>query len=575
MPVSEIVAPALSTYQDEEIFSYAKVDKKEQKRSHLHLAPGQNYLQKLYEYYSLDELVLLLQEKKVSEDGTESPKFHRVTLQFPDSLVCDSAAIAQELQKRLGLNVQISDTPESCSSQECGKSGCCNSTPPQDQNSQKIWILADTSYSSCCVDEVAAEHVNADLLVHFGDLCLNPAASIESAYVFGKPNLDLELISQEFKSRYPLEEFSQSKIVVMADAPHTYFLRQLKEKLTEYSIFVAELDIRDSNAHVLGYKQDLLASSDLRSINRIFQGIEAQDSDDSELSEYDLFHISEPESPRLLQLTTKFNSVSIFKPDLQKVIQGPYPNLMRRYRYMHMARAAGTIGVLVNTLSLANTKLLMDGICKKIKKEGKKHYVFVVGKPNVAKLANFDAIDMWCILGCDHQGIILDQTNEYFKPIVTPYELLLALSDELSWTGKWVTDFNRILEDLGEDTEAQGEQEQNDIEKTLASDEDEEPQFDPVTGKYVSNARPLRRLQHLQISLEESEPQESGALVRKLSSALAVKGTFSTSAAHLQSREWTGLGSDWQDQDDEGAVAEEGRSGVARGYDYDRENKGN
>lgn len=575
MPVSEIVAPALSTYQDEEIFSYAKVDKKEQKRSHLHLAPGQNYLQKLYEYYSLEELVLLLQEKKVNEDGTETSKFQKVTLQFPDSLVCDSAAIAQQLQKRLGLNVQISDTTENCSSQECGKANCCKSSPQPDQKSQKIWILADTSYSSCCVDEVAAEHVNADLLVHFGDLCLNPAATIASAYVFGKPDLDLELIAQEFRSRYPLEEFSQSKIVVMADAPHTYLLRQLKDKLSEYSIYIAELDIRDSNAHVLGYKQDLVKSSDLRSINRIFQGIEAQDSDDSQLSEYDLFHISEPEAPRLLQLTTKFNSVSIFKPDLLKVIQGPYPNLMRRYRYMHMARSAGTIGVLVNTLSLANTKLLMDGICKKIKEEGKKHYVFVVGKPNVAKLANFDAIDMWCILGCDHQGIILDQTNEYFKPIVTPYELLLALSDELSWTGKWVTDFNRILEDLGEEQEAEGEQEQNDTEKTPASDEDEEPQFDPVTGKYVSNARPLRRLQHLQISLEESEPQESGALVQKLSSALAVKGTISTSAAHLQSREWTGLGSDWQDQDDEGAVAEEGRSGVARGYDYDRENRDN
>lgn len=576
MPVSEIVAPALSTYQDEEIFSYAKVDAKEQKRSHLHLTLADDYLQKINDYYSLDELIALLGEKTTSGEGEEQAKFKRVTLQFPDSLVCDSAAVAQEVQKRLGLNVHI-DQKSTSETSQCGNkkcesdtSSCCKGPSPQESKdeTQRIWILADTSYSSCCVDEVAAEHVNADLLVHFGDLCLNPAASIKSAYIFGKPELDMDVLVTEFKKRYPLDEFSDSKIILMSDAPHTYLLRTLSQSLPEYSTFVAELDIRDTNAYVLGYQQDTLQPTDLRSINRVFRGVEAdEDSGDSTLSEYELFHISQPEAPRLLQLTTKFSSVSVFVPELSKVIQGPFPNLMRRYRYMHMARAAGTIGILVNTLSLANTKTLMDGISRKIKEEGKKHYIFVVGKPNVAKLANFDAIDMWCILGCDHQGIILDQTNEYFKPIVTPYELLLALSDELTWTGKWVTDFNKVLEDLGEEEgEKPEEPETND-------DEDDEPQFDPVTGKYVSNARPLRRLQHLQITLEENEPQESGALVQKLSSAVAVRGTYSTSAAHLQTREWTGLGSDWHDNSEEGAEIEEGRSGVARGYDYDRENK--
>jgi diphthamide biosynthesis protein 2 len=31
---------------------------------------------------------------------------------------------------------------------------------------------------SCCVDEVAAEHVNADLVVHYGHACMSP--SVES-----------------------------------------------------------------------------------------------------------------------------------------------------------------------------------------------------------------------------------------------------------------------------------------------------------------------------------------------------------------------------------------------------------
>lgn len=593
MPVSEIVAPALSTYQDEEVFSYAKVDKKELKRSHLQGTPGLDYLQQLYQYYDLDELVSILSEQVVDENGTLVPKFKRVTFQFPDSLVCDSAAVTQEIQKRLGLKQEAvaeneSNTSENCCSSQCNNaqaSSCCGKKEPQvggDQK-QRIWILADTSYSSCCVDEVAAEHVNADLLVHFGDSCLNPAALIQSVYVFGKPSLDLDVLALEFRNRYPILEFKDSRIALMADAPHTYLLRGLSEKLPEYSLVVAELEVKDKNARVVGYQPAELQDGDLRALNRIFKGLEPADAedqtDDSALTEVDLFHISQPEAPRLLQLTTKFQSVTMFDPASNRISQGPFPNLMRRYKFMHMARAAGTIGILVNTLSLANTKTLVDGISKKIKEEGKKHYVFVVGKPNVAKLANFDAIDMWCILGCDHQGIILDQTSEYFKPIVTPYELLLALSDELTWTGQWVTDFNRILSELGEESEETNDQSGNDDKDgDNDDDEDDEPQFDAVTGQYVSNARPLRRLKHLQITLEaeSEEADESGALVKKLSSAVAVRGTISTSAAHLQTREWTGLGSDWQDHgnsDNEGAEVEQGRSGVARGYDFDRENR--
>lgn len=598
MPVSDVLPPALSTHQDEQTFTYAKVEKAVANRSHLHHLAGDNYLEKLYAYYSLDELVEFLSEKFTDLEGVDHPKYKRITFQFPDSLVCDSAAIAQEVQKRLGLSVgdkavnesgadsQLCKSEPNCSQNCCGadsKSCQLKSTQPKSTQSdkQRIWILADTSYSPCCIDEVAAEHVNGDLVVHFGEACLNPAASINSAYIFGKPAIDMESLVLAFTERYPFDEFANSKIVLMADAPHTHLLASLALRLPEYSVIVADLDVKDPNTKVLGYQPTDVSENALRSMNRVLDGISMSDdvsesgSDsgintmfDEVLASYDLFHISQPEPPRLLQLTTKFQSVSVFDPISNRVTQGPFPNLMRRYRYMHMARAAGTIGILVNTLSLANTKSMINGISKKIRDEGKKHYVFVVGKPNVAKLANFDAIDMWCILGCDHQGIILDQTSEYFKPIVTPYELLLALSDEVSWTGKWVTDFNRILEDLGDEDETNDDKHQEKEENHL--DEDDEPQFNPVTGQYVSNARPLHRIQHLQITLEEEEQEESGALVKKLSSAVAVRGTYSTSAAHLQTREWTGLGSDWQDEDSEGALVEEGRSGVARGYDYDR-----
>lgn len=34
-----------------------------------------------------------------------------------------------------------------------------------------FYILADSPYSECCVDFVAAKHIDADLIVHFGKVC--------------------------------------------------------------------------------------------------------------------------------------------------------------------------------------------------------------------------------------------------------------------------------------------------------------------------------------------------------------------------------------------------------------------
>lgn len=89
------------------------------------------------------------------------------------------------------------------------------------------------------------------------------------------------------------------------------------------------------------------------------------------ISEYELFHVTIPEAPRLLQLTTNFASVTTYDPDTSTTSQGPYPNLMRRYKFVHVARSAGTIGILVNTLSLSNTKQLINTIKDKIKIAGK------------------------------------------------------------------------------------------------------------------------------------------------------------------------------------------------------------
>ena len=40
---------------------------------------------------------------------------------------------------------------------------------------EEVFILGDTSFGECCVDEVAAAHLNSDGVVHFGHTCLTLA----------------------------------------------------------------------------------------------------------------------------------------------------------------------------------------------------------------------------------------------------------------------------------------------------------------------------------------------------------------------------------------------------------------
>ena len=68
--------------------------------------------------------------------------YTKIALQFPDSLLPDASQVQQELKNRLVGQYE------------------------------RVFVLGDTSYGSCCVDEVAAQHLVADCIVHFGRTCL-------------------------------------------------------------------------------------------------------------------------------------------------------------------------------------------------------------------------------------------------------------------------------------------------------------------------------------------------------------------------------------------------------------------
>ena len=65
-----------------------------------------------------------------------------------------------------------------------------------------------------------------------------------------------------------------------------------------------------------------------------------------------------------------------------------------------------------------------------IRAAGKRPYTFLVGKPNVAKLANFPEIDVFVLVACPEMSFI--DSRDFLQPVVTPWELEMACNRSVS-----------------------------------------------------------------------------------------------------------------------------------------------
>lgn len=72
---------------------------------------------------------------------------------------------------------------------------------------------------SCCVDEVAAEHVGADCMVHYGRACLSPSKRLPLMYVFEKASIDVDKFTSVFRELYT---DTQARILVLYDVRYTH-----------------------------------------------------------------------------------------------------------------------------------------------------------------------------------------------------------------------------------------------------------------------------------------------------------------------------------------------------------------
>lgn len=551
-----------------------------------------------------DELFEVYEIRRTASEIAERG-WRRIALQFPDAMLPDGPRVLAILEKEL----EKLPSRSAAKGDEAGEKKATTDEQPletdlttQSESAQsksqerRLYILADTSYSACCVDEIAAEHADAEGVVHYGRSCLSPTSRLPVIYVFTQQKLDYDAIVESFEKEFPEKD---SKVVIMADVmfqQHVVsFCGRLREK--GYTGVMGTEIVRDPAASIPNRK--------------VVLGKEPTESNDQDtavpevdLSACHLFHISTPATSLLLTLSSRLASLRIYPtPD------SPYSTssdiidpssapalLRRRYGLVVRFASASIIGILVNTLSVKNYLPTISLLRDQIAAAGKKSYTIVVGKLNPAKLANFAEMDGWVVVGCWESGLV--ESDGMYKPVITPFELALALAgdDKRIWDGSWWGGIEGVAsqaeakaaKDAKERAAAEAERDAEDddipqdVEGGVDEEESEPPEFDWRTGKLVSHSRPMRvtvrnkKGNGPSASTEESSSKSakepSAALVqRKFGELATVNGVVSPGAEFLRSqRTWQGLGSDYNTtedvEDEESTAVEEGRSGVARGY---------
>lgn len=202
-------------------------------------------------------------------------------------------------------------------------------------------------------------------------------------YVFTHKALPVDPVVRAFKSTYP---DPSAKVILAADVTYADHVPTLYTCLTEEegytNLFATEITHLPSSAIP----------------NRTVP--ESVRETPESLSEWQLFHISDPPTALLLTLASRVATIHIYptdqtgneNEDVKPLEASTTRALGRRYAILTSLSTVPIFGILINTLSVKNYLHIVEHVKRKIAEADKKSYMFVVGKLNAAKVANFSEI---------------------------------------------------------------------------------------------------------------------------------------------------------------------------------------
>ena len=530
----------------------------------------------IHSYYEIGRIASDIVNNIVPNCPTENDNgfMCKVALQFPDELLDDAAEVSWLMEDAIMSVYKNSQEKEEEDGNEIG-------IPLP-----LIFVLGDTTYSSCCPDEIGALHLNADVIVHYGQYaCLSPSYCLPVIYSFGVMEWAgmeqcINVILQHVESGTnndsidtDQEEEGGRKLLLLCERRYHQYMDSLaltlgkSDKIQEVivgsvpghnndkkqgkvKVPMKDLSCCNSSGGSRNYDQTCCkqvskandtSSNDNCCNNSNIDGDESNSDDEddrnefyigglkipihpSSLPEYTLLYIGDDSGTsksrqflntvlRCISSTNGTKECWSYNPDTNHLSIDPSSMigisrfLNRRFFVTQKAQLSSIMGILVGTLSQDRFRNVISAVRKKIQDSGRGCYTFVVGKINVAKLANFAEVECFVLVSCGETSILKDE-RDFHVPVITPSELDIVLGEKV-WGGSdsCNTDFDTFLKgDTHDDANALnddsiddkfGHNQSQNINENDSDDEedDDEPFFSMISGTYVSKPIPQGRKQ--------------------------------------------------------------------------------
>ncbi|ESN90848.1 hypothetical protein HELRODRAFT_194636 [Helobdella robusta] len=347
--------------------------------------------------------------------------FQRVALQFCEDLYKDSIKIYLEIKNKL---------------------------PP----STELAIIADNKYNSCCLDEINAEHLRSDCLIHYGEACFSPNSyktKFPVKYVFPKKSLNLSTFGEnlkKFMTKNPEEMIATTRYVVVYGLAYHYLRDEITSCFKELNVLFHCPIIEEYSAD----DGDNQTATDEHKFHQHFVGRNFKFSAEDRKTIKIIYIGGEDSFITSLLMRLNECSCAIYKVEEDSFVDGWSCNklLKKRYYMVEKARDANFIGIIVSTFSNFSTQVI-EKLKTSIRQVGKRYRIYSPGSLNPAKLANVSEFDAFVYVSCPLNAFI--DCSDYLQPIVTPYEMLLACKRTFAWTGDYLLDLGELARKVNAD----------------------------------------------------------------------------------------------------------------------------
>lgn len=273
-------------------------------------------------------------------------------------------------------------------------------------------IMGDVTYGACCIDDYTARALGCDLLVHYAHSCLIPVdvTKIKTLYVFVDISIDTAHLLATLERNFQ----PSLTIAMVGTIQFNSTLHQIKPILEKAGFKALIPQIMPlSKGEILGCTSPKLSTDSVDLLLYLGDG---------------RFHLE---------------SAMIQNPSLPAYRYDPYSRKLTREKYEHeemhdlrreaikSARKAKKWGLILGSLGRQGNPHTMSMIENILKEQGTPFMNLLLSEIFPGKLALMSDIDCWVQIACPRLSI--DWGYAFPKPLLTPYEALIALGTREGW----------------------------------------------------------------------------------------------------------------------------------------------